>query len=203
MTETRQLELPFRGERSYLHGTDLYQALSAAVPELPSTGPVSLNFHQLLRNQPDLVLSRESLLPLRENPAFRGEIRWGAGEELWHAALLESDRPVTARKACNEAEVAAAASVDVAAKTAVLNRPAPGLPIEQVVFLNKRLHLEVLPHLSPKWLFARLELVAPLPDVLPDGLTISLRQVLGNRFTRSEITAGGERLGFISFSTPQ
>ena len=80
---------------------------------------------------------------------------------------------------------------------------AMSLPIEQIVFLNKRLHLEVLPHLSPKWLFARLELVAPLAAEPVEELTVSLRQVLGNRFTRSEITSGGRRLGFISFSTPQ
>ena len=203
MTETRQLEVPFRGERSYLHGTDLHQAVHAALPEPPPAGPVNLTFHHLLKHQPDLVLSRDSLLHLREDPAFRGEIRWGTGTDLRHAVLLESERPVTARKPCNEPEVAAAATVDAAAKTAVLHAPAPGLPIEQIVFLNKRLHLEVLPHLSPKWLFARLELVAPLATEPVEELTVSLRQVLGNRFTRSEITSGGRRLGFISFSTPQ
>lgn len=203
MTGIRQLELPFRGERSYLHGTDLHQAIVAALAEPPPAGSVNLTFHHLLSHQPDLVLSRDSLQHLREDAAFRGEMRWGNGTDLLHAVLLESGRPVTARKVCNEPEVAAAAVVDVAAKTAELKESAPGSPIERIVFLNKRLHLEVLPHLSPKWLFARLELVAPLAAEPPEEFTITLRQVLGKRFTRSEVTAGGRRLGFISFSTPQ
>lgn len=203
MNPTLPLELPFRGERSYLHGTDLYQAMVAALGSGLPAGPVSITFHHLLKHQPDLVCSKESLLHLREDPAFRGEARFGSGSSVLNGALMESDRPVTGRKACNEGEVASAAIVDEAAKTATLIEPATGCLIEQIVFLNKHLHLKMLPHLSPKWLFARLELLKPLAEESPRELVITLKQVLGNRFTRSEISADGQRAGFISFSTPQ
>ncbi|SKA92831.1 hypothetical protein SAMN02745166_01984 [Prosthecobacter debontii] len=197
------LELPFRGERSYLHGTDLYQSVVGAVGDDLPQGPFSMMFHSLLRQAPDLICSRESLRQWREDPAFRGELRFGSAENTLHAVLLESDRPVTERKLCNENEVAAAAEVDESAKTAKLLHPRIGVPIEQVVFLNKHLHLKLLPHLSPKWLFARLELESSLPPVCADSLEVVLKQVLGNRFTRSDILLDGKRYGTISFSTPQ
>lgn len=86
MTETHPLDLPFRGERTYLHGTDLHQAILAAVGERRPAGPVSITYHSLLRHQPDLVCSRDSLRELRDDPAFRGEIRFGAGTDVLHAA---------------------------------------------------------------------------------------------------------------------
>ncbi|MEN3943438.1 hypothetical protein WJU23_19210 [Prosthecobacter sp. SYSU 5D2] len=203
MTRTYPLELPFRGERTYLHGTDLHQAIVAALgADLPA-GPVSITFHSLLKQLPDLVCSTDSLRHLRDDPTFRGEVRFGSGDAVLNAALLESTRPATERKICNENEVAAAAVVDETAKSATLEADGPGNLIERIVFLNKHLHLKLLPHLSPKWLFARLELSAPLPAEAPQQLSLVLKQVLGNRFTRSDILFDGQRFGSISFSTPQ
>lgn len=203
MTQTYPLELPFRGERPYLHGTDLHEAVMAALSGQIPEGPVSLTFHSLLKNLPDLVVSTDSLRHLREDPAFRGELRLGAGEVVLNAVMMESNRPVTERKVCNENDVAAAARMDAAQQTATLVNPEVGNLIESIVFLNKRLHLQLLPHLSPKWLFARLELSGALPSQAPSILAITLKQVLGNRFTRSEIFFDGRRFGSISFSTPQ
>jgi hypothetical protein len=203
MTHTYPLELPFRGERNYLHGTDLYQAITTVLGSAVAAGPLSLTFHSLLQNQPDLVCSAQSLRHLREDAAFRGELRFGSGEQTLNAVLMESLRPVAQRKACNENEVAAAAAVDETERTAVLELPNIGTPIELVVFLNKHMHLRLLPHLSPKWLFARLELSAPLPAEPPAKLFIQIKQVLGSRFTRSDIFWDGQKAGSISFSTPQ
>ena len=203
MTETHPLDLPFRGERTYLHGTDLHQAILAAVGERRPAGPVSITYHSLLRHQPDLVCSRDSLRELRDNPAFRGEIRFGTGTDVLHAALLESDRPVRARKPCNETEVVAAARLDAEDRSARLQQPQTGCPIEMLVFLNKHLHVRLLPELSPKWLFARLELTEALPAQPPQEVVVQLKQVLAGRFTRSELFLDGRRAGSISFSTPQ
>src|SRR6187431_2814070 len=101
MIQTYPLDLPFRGERTYLHGTDLHQAIFAALGSLAPHGPVSITFHSLLKNQPDLVCSAESLRHLRTEPAFRGEIRLGSGDQALFASLMESSRPVTGRKICN------------------------------------------------------------------------------------------------------
>jgi hypothetical protein len=202
MTDKYSLTLPFRGARPYLHGTDIYMAIKEAVAESFS-GPISISFHSLLKKQPDLLCSSESLRGWRSDPAFRGEIRMGTGSAAISAVILESDREVKNRKDCNEEAVVVEAKLVEASKGAILSDAGIGLPIEKVVFLNKWLHLKLLPHLSPKWLFARLELAAPLPEVMTGELRVQLEQVLADRFTRSGVFLNDERLGAISFSTPQ
>lgn len=203
MNCTYSLELPFRGERTYLHGTDLYQGLVDAISgELP-IGPVSINFHSLLKNQPDLVCSSDSLRHLRSAPQFRGEVRFGQGDTIIHGVLLESDRPVKNHKVCNEDEVIDSAIVKEVDKTVLLENCDCGSTVERVVFLNKHLHLRILPDLCTKWLFARLELNAPFPLTPPEKIAVTLRQVLGKRFTCSDILFNGHRVGSISFSTHQ
>ncbi|TDU69232.1 hypothetical protein EI77_02880 [Prosthecobacter fusiformis] len=202
MSEIIPLELSFRGQRPYLQGTALYEGAIAAIGDRLPEGTISIIFHSLLTKQPDLVIGTESLRHLREDPCFRAEMRFGTGDTLLHAALLESSRPVVVREACNEKDVISAAIVDTAGKSASLKNSSVGSLIEQVVFLNKRLHLQLLPELSPKWIFAKLELGRPLPPAPVNSLVLVLKQVLANRFTRSEILIDNERVGFISFSTP-
>lgn len=75
--------------------------------------------------------------------------------------------------------------------------------MEMVVFLNKQLHFQVLPEVKEKWLFVRLELNQRLPETGERELKLVLRQVLGNRFTKTEILIDDVSYGFIIFSTNQ
>lgn len=202
MTPPIPLESTFRGERPYIQGAALYDEVLAAIGDKLPPGPVSFIFHSILKNQADLITSSQSLRHLREEPAFRAEIRLGSGESLLHAALVESERPVTVREPCDEKEIVATSVIDEATKRITLKQCTTGSVMEQIVAINKHLHFRLLPQLGPKWIFARLELKAPLPAAPVADLTVVLKQVLGNRFTRSEILVDGNNVGFISFSTP-
>lgn len=194
------LDLAFRGSRDYLHGTDLYETITHLPGLDVGTGSLGITFHSRLRNQPDLLLLDEQDFSWRNNPAFRGELRIGEGSSAVQGVLLESARPIVARKPCNEPAVAAFGEVDVEARRAFLKEGVEGSPIEQIVFLNKKLHQLALPELGTKWLFARLELVAPLNTPPQGGFSLHLAQVLGGRFTRTNIEKNGQRLGTLFFS---
>ena len=75
--------------------------------------------------------------------------------------------------------------------------------MEMVVFLNKQLHFQTLPDVKEKWLFVRLELRQRLPLTGERELKLVLKQVLGNRFTKTEIFIDEVSYGFIIFSTNQ
>lgn len=201
MVQTHPLQLAFRGGRDYLQGADLYQALVDFFGDRMPPGPLTLVFHQFLRHQPDVVWPVEDLLDWRARSDYRGELRAGSGEAMLRAVLLESERPVTERRACNEAEVVAAAEVDAAERRARLAFPCPGTVMEMTVFLNKQLHFQVLPEVKEKWLFVKLESDGVLPGTGGRELTLELAQVLGNRFTRARIAVDGKPCGHISFST--
>lgn len=200
MTYSHPLDLSFRGLRDYLHGDDIYEGMLKAVQDERPAGPLQIQYHSLLRQQPDLICSKEPLTHLRKDPAYRGEARFGTGDDSLYGALMESDRPITSRFECNEPEVVKTAIVDIATRSATLPFPNVGLTIEMAIFLNKKLHFTLLPEIK-RWLFVKLELNEALPATGQSEMTLIQKQNLGNRFTRSEILIDGKSFGYISFST--
>jgi hypothetical protein len=201
MEQSHPLDLAFRGKRSYIHGTDVYTSIVSLIREQEGNGAISLSFHSQILRQPDLIPATESQISSqRESTSFRGDVRIGKGAEAQYWMLMESSREVGMRLPCREAEVVATAMVDAEARTATLPASCAGTPIEQVVFLNKQLHLLALPAPATQWLFARLELRRALPDSTTGEVAVKLNQVLGGRFTRSSISWSGEPIGNIYFS---
>jgi hypothetical protein len=196
------LTLNFRGARTYLHGTDIHAALTSEVLGQGAAGVLEMHFHSLLRLQPDLVLSTERRLDLRESVAFRGEAVVGNAEEKIFVTILESDRPVNERKTCNERDVAALGEIDLGTKSIRLSQVSCGSAIETIVFFNKALHAALLPDVKGSWLFARLVLTRPLPSSPLEDLRLEMKQVLGDKFTKTLITISGESVGHICFSQP-
>jgi hypothetical protein len=198
-----QMDIPFRGARDYLQGADLYQFMvECGEAELPA-GPVQLQFHSLLRRQGELLVGVDDVASWRKREEYRGEGRFGPPEQARYVVLVETLSEVVNRKACNESEVVKGALVKVAEKSAVLAFPSGGTPMEMVVFLNKQLHFQTLPDVKEKWLFVRLELRQRLPLTGERELKLVLKQVLGNRFTKTEIFIDEVSYGFIIFSTNQ
>ena len=201
MEQSHPLDLAFRGKRSYIHGTDIYTSIVSLIREQEGDGAISLSFHSQILRQPDLIPASESQIAAqRESLSFRGDVRMGKGAEAQCWMLMESSREVVMRLPCQEAQVLATARVDADVRTATLPARSAGTPIEQVVFLNKHLHLLALPAPATQWLFARLELRRALPESTIGEVTVKLNQVLGGRFTRSSISWSGESLGNIYFS---
>ena len=196
-----QLNLPFRGARDYLHGTDLYHRIMEAVGGGLPDGPLHWQFHSLLRKQPDLILDVDGMAEWRQRPDYRGEGKLGGPGGAKYLVMLESDRPVEGRKDCNEKEVVREAVVDTGERSVGLLNPSVGTAVENVVFLNKLLHFKVLPEVVASWLFVKLELNRRLPTAIDREMKLVMRQILGNRFTKTEILIGGSSYGFIVFST--
>jgi hypothetical protein len=78
----------------------------------------------------------------------------------------------------------------------------PGIytPIEVLVSLTKKLHLEALAEAKVKWAFTQLDVsrLAQPSDVAE--LRVRIDQALGTRFTKSSVFVGSERLGTIHFA---
>jgi len=49
-----QMDIPFRGKRDYVHGTDIYEFMMNLNAGDLRDGPVQLQFHTLLRRQGEL-----------------------------------------------------------------------------------------------------------------------------------------------------
>lgn len=195
-----QLSLEFRGDRSYLHGTDIYRAVISKFSGGGSLTKFRMAFHGLLKKQPKLIVLDEFSYGYRKDDRFRGEFYWKTKTKEYYGVLLETTEEVLVRKPCNESEVVDGYHYDEVSRTVRLESPTYGTSIEQVVFLNKCLHGAGGAALGGAWLFAKLDLVDDLANIQPRYWEVSLKNVLGKSLTCSEIFSDKGMIGKIYFS---
>lgn len=194
--ETMSLDLAYKGARTYLHGTDMYNAimeyLGCVMPQ-HLRGPLKMVMHEFARNQVDLRYSvGAERCPRPENA--RLEFFLADDVSGW---LSETHRPVRSSRPYPENEIVAGSRIEGPAITAV-----PGASfsaIEVLVSLTKYLHSTLRPG-PAGWAFTRLELQRPLNDSDKDNLQVELLHALGNRLTKSAVRVAGIQLGHIYFS---
>ncbi len=189
------LRLWFKGERTYVHGTDLFNALAEAAGIARASAGADLRLslhHPITRGVEAVRLSPGT--PPEFRPAALLEVQRGSGRTVW--AVRETDDRVAERRPYDEAAVTAGAVIegeDVIQQTAT-----PYTLIERVVALNKRLLDHAGPAGAGGWWFSRLEL-GPLPSPAA-ALRLHRATDLGGRLVKSHIHADGERVGAIYFT---
>lgn len=194
--ETAPIELAYKGTRTYLHGTDMYNSIveffSALRPQHLG-GPLKMVMHEFARNQVDL---RFSVGVERCPKPEKACLEFSLAEDIsgW---LSESDRPVITSRPYPEEEIVAGSYIN--GQTIVAGACLPFTAIEVLVSLTKRLHSTLRPG-AAGWAFTRLELLRPLRDGDKGSLQVELVHALGNRLTKSVVRVGDLPLGHIYFS---
>jgi hypothetical protein len=192
------LSFCFKGERDYLHGTDVYEAVADVARQRVGEDlqRLRLGMHRFFRRQPDLYWSAEAAAARPPNAI--ADFSTSGVRDCASGWLLESERPVECRKPFDEDRVRygcafADASVSVRASTGLS-------PIETLVSMTKHLHNRVVPAATARWIFSRLDVRRLLRPEDAAGLTVRLVDNLHGRLTRCDIEVGGEALGQIYFS---
>ncbi|MCY1195524.1 hypothetical protein D9M72_68480 [compost metagenome] len=198
----KDLDLSFKGERTYLQGPDIFDAVLDWLREqgFETIENLDLSFHQIasrgLRAELDAPASPEekdaAVLDFKSNGVRH------------RVTLRETSNPITERRPYPEDLMMAAAHVELATQTISLEHPLPGYSaIEYWVALTKALHLRALPEITGKWLFVRAripKLEGTLACTCPSVTLISNYQ---NKLTRSEVSLDGRKYGDIYFSLLQ
>ena len=194
------MELGFRGDRDYLHGTDIYNVLlhelEAAGCGRPA-GPVSLSFRRFAKRQLDAVICEEGDAEVRPaDTAVFFAVETDAGPV--HGWMSESERPVTDRRPFDESVVCDATRIT--AQAATVEAKLELTPIEVAIPMTKHLHQALLPAGGRRWILSRLDLARPFRSSDVPGLTIELVQNLNQRLTKSAMSGRAGRLGHIYFT---
>lgn len=193
------LKLCFKGERNYLQGGDLCNAVMQAVggSSVGEAVRFQLAFHRFIAKQPDMVWlegGKPSSRP--ENVAAEFSVSGSLGKASgW---LIETNREVDCRIPFDEEQIARHCSFG--GEWVSMLADSGYLPIEVVVSMTKLLHNRLLPASSGRWIFTKLDLSRCLVAGDASALTITLKQNLHGRLTKSEVNVHGRSLGFIYFS---
>jgi len=194
--EVCRLALRYKGERDYLHGTDIFDALN----ELAGVQLAAYVSRIAFRRQ-----ARHELRVVDTPPASNDEIvaevvlsalRYEAEPRKWW--LLESDVPVTQRYAYTEEPITRTCELDAQRRRLCKGRDPAYSLIEELVAAHKHLCNGLVPGEPVRWLFAQLSLCAPLPA---DAVRVELvnTTLLGGRMAASDIWIDGDKLGNIRF----
>jgi len=194
------LHFSFKGNRSYVHGTDIYTAIimqTNSKYDSKTLLSLRLSIHTMAFKDCDLVWAGSGELTDKPDEVVadfvvgldKGEI---AG---W---LIESDRPIESRYDYDETRIEALCKVR---DQAIMITGKTGYsPIEVIVSMTKQLHNRLFPSKDAKWFFTKLELTRPLQNNDSSRFVIEQKHNFKNRLTKSEILCHREVIGQIYFS---
>lgn len=198
--KTVDLNLPFKGDRDYLHGTDMYsetlKVLNDSMPEVLSW-KCRLVIHNIARYQCRLLYTLSPDSPRRPENLI-AEFRFASDTRHLMAWLVETSNIVTRRTPYPESKIMEKCILKE--QGVKLHRKTGYSAIEELVAMNKLLHNTLYPAEASRWYFTRLDLNRLLIKDDSGNLHVILRQNLNNRLTKSEIITHDQIIGHIYFS---
>lgn len=196
-------EYCFRGERNYVHGTDIYDSISMYLERqysIAAVGRLDLWFHRMSSHQMEgYILAKNEPLPPRPCVVCKFEI--GATVETLY--LLETELPIRCRLPYEEERIVERLKLFEDKKEIQLDESLPFSLIQIIVPLNKVLLQNLFHGVEGKWVFSRLKLDRPLPASFNSDVIVSFDRGLGVHLTRSRINIDSNYYGEIFFSLVQ
>jgi hypothetical protein len=194
----KSLALSYKGSRQYLHGTDIFNILAEAAPEITNDHEAYVD-RLILRRFAKMACEVTTEQPAELSKAI-GQVRFKTPHDSSHqdAWLVETDISVSARYPFDEDKLLANVSLVEDRRTACLPIHSEYTPIDDVVILTKYLHYALYPKIPGQWLFGQLDLLEPLSDNY-QTLVIQMKNHIANRFSVNDILIDGRRIGTIRF----
>lgn len=187
----------YRGTRSYIHSTDLYEGVvaGAAAAQVSVVGAIELRIRALLVDSPRYIFSRE-LLPNASGAPAVCFLESDVGP--LHVVIEATSEPVTERKQYDETPVATLSRLE--GRTAILDGDTGLRPIEAVTALAVLLHKASLPPSDGRrWMLAQLTIKRPLLPIDASTLKLTIERLVGGSMTRTRIDAADETIGHMMF----
>lgn len=189
------LQLKFKGSRTYVHGTDMFnQTLEWISSTHNDIRDIDFAFHRLASRQLEAVAGA---VPEGVQPVALCTYTRGAARD--RAYLVETDVEVTDRYPYPEDQIVEAMAIDEAARRGVLREDSGYTDIEVWVAMTKALHIACFPELRGKWLFVRGRF-AEYARRSSGERTIAIASVFSAKLTRTEASIDGRKVGDIFFS---
>lgn len=190
------LQLGFKGSRDYVQGPDIYSAIVNSL-ELDRDAPFRVIIHHFARRQCELVVGAPDSTPPANPVALFWTTKAGVAVHGW---VEESNLGISQRVSYEEESIWSRCQRSGNEIRMTSAAPANYAAIEVLVSLTKRLHLDALDEGKVKWVFTQLDVSRLLAPGDPERFRVRIDQAQGQRFTKSSIFSGSERLGSIHFA---
>ena len=200
MLYEKEISFRFKGNRTYVHGTDIFDKILDTSRTFFKEYPTWIkgSFHRLLTNDAIFQIYNDSDTINNENFYARFSIKI---KDNSYQFLINSAKFLI----CSSYEYNEEMVLDkmvIEGKKARMTAKSSYTYIEQLVSMTKKLHLIIYPNTTPKWLFTKIEIRDVLdPALYPKHeLAIVAQKNFHNKLTQNAILYDGIYLGNIWFS---
>jgi len=200
MLNERLVPFRFKGGRSYVRGTDIYDSMLEMVLDYFGEYPDSVkgSFHGLLENN-GIFRIYESGEPLGDERLF-ALFSILMKENMYQLVLLDAGTPISLSYEYDEQKVLE--NVVLKDETITMQFKSTYTYIEQIVSMTKKLHLTIYPATKGKWLFTKILVDKAVdPALYPRKvLSVKAERNFQNKLTQCSIKLNDHPIGFIFFS---
>jgi hypothetical protein len=189
MSDAPVLALPFLGQRTYLHGTTLFETLIE-----PAASDLSFKINRLI---PSNRVRIHETAP--EGAKISAQLVFTGADGVRRTRLVTAEPPSEQidRAPFDEKAVTDLAEFD--GERATLAVPSPVTPIKTLVALNKALLLRRFPPAKPgQWFFTRID--GDFYPAAPGHVVLTCRATLSPHAMASDVTIDDRPLGRLIFS---
>jgi len=195
--EIKQIEFQFKGEREYIQGPDMFNAVIGAM-EKDEVRNICFTAHGFVKTP----ICKLFLTDDKQELAGIGEAKARChfdkdGKTHWGALVEDADNTVAGRRyEFDEASIISACRME--SEGIVLMQPTQFSFIENIVAMNKHMHLQMFPEIQGSWAFTRIDLDADCEA--NNNLELRFRHNMNYRLTKSDILFDGKKIGDLYFS---
>jgi len=192
----RKCTFPFKGNRNYVQGPDLFNEMMVGFPE-NKPSKIRFSAHGFLNVPSCSLFISSSKMEIDELEEINTRCQLSLGEEtLWMALAGGEEGGEVSRQDYDEAKVVSRCALD--GKEVWLKGNSPYTFIETVVSMKKYLLQQLFPDEVGKWVFTRVDL--PIFCSATADLRIVFRHNMNFRLLKSDILVEGEKVGDLYFS---
>tara|TARA_R110000824_G_scaffold400686_1_gene608841 strand:- start:9201 stop:10844 length:1644 start_codon:yes stop_codon:yes gene_type:complete len=183
-------KLEFKGERNYLQGGDIFNALNQYFKKIETGFLSTLSFKDFSKKQLKLCFKKPSL----DNVIAKGGWEGDKGKiSFW---IVETDEPVENRYEYSENMITDECRFN---GNSVLAQGCRLYSIiENIIALTKKLNYQLVPDVNGKWVFSQVDLDKPLPQKY-SIIEIEQVSVTVKKYSRNLIKVDGLSFGEIRF----
>jgi hypothetical protein len=192
-------DLSFKGNRDYLHGTDIVTSLQKIINnQVDDLSFLDIKFHGVSRHQ--LTFLEDAGSEIDPSAKVTGLAR--IGETNFRFKLLETSIPVIKRYLYDEKFIKQHLSwMEESVQKIILKSNKDFSPIEGWIAANKVLLQGLFPGVEGKWYFTRLEdYCFALESNLDQDVTLDFIKNFNFRLTKTDVFQNGNRLASIYFT---
>lgn len=189
------LEFCFKGNRTYIHGTDIYNKILKVLENKINYGRFDLSFHGIARSN----IAISSIKPTDESLIKFACKYSDIDNEQKILYGIENGHQIDCRYPYLEENISKTSELNILNETVLLEEDTSYTFVENAVALNKFLLENLFPTVSGKWYFTRLELKEIVTEKIYP-LQINFKANFNFKLTKSEIFINDKSIGFIYFS---